>query len=159
MPNSHTKILGYGLIAIGIVLVAVEASMMMRAGARNGIDAIDQYLFMALGAAVAIGVAVLHKLFNSRYSGRSVSFQTVSRWLRGAALPEQDKLQVLAAVLGAEPHVLRFGAAAKSRVGEGASSWPGAGAKERQVIEAFLALPPKRREVVAALVKALAGEL
>ena len=102
---------------------------------------------------------VLHKLFNSRYSGRSVSFQTVSRWLRGAALPEQDKLQVLAAVLGAEPHVLRFGAAAKSRVGEGASSWPGAGAKERQVIEAFLALPPKRREVVAALVKALAGEM
>ena len=102
---------------------------------------------------------VLHKLFNSRYSGRSVSFQTVSRWLRGAALPEQDKLQVLAAVLGAEPHVLRFGAAAKSRVGVGASSWPGAGAKERQVIEAFLALPPKRREVVAALVKALAGEL
>jgi len=59
MPNSHTKILGYGLIGIGIVLVAVEASMMMRAGARNGIDAIDQYLFMALGAAVAIGVAVL----------------------------------------------------------------------------------------------------
>lgn len=59
MPNSHTKTLGYGLIAIGIVLVAVEASMMMRAGARNGIDAIDQYLFMALGAAVAIGVAVL----------------------------------------------------------------------------------------------------
>jgi transcriptional regulator with XRE-family HTH domain len=102
---------------------------------------------------------VLHKLFNSRYSGRSVSFQTVSRWLRGAALPEQDKLQVLAAVLGAEPHVLRFGAAAKSRVGEGASSWAGAGARERQVIEAFLALPPKRREVVAALVKALAGEL
>lgn len=102
---------------------------------------------------------VLHKLFNSRYSGRSVSFQTVSRWLRGAALPEQDKLQVLAAVLGAEPHVLRFGAAAKSRVGEGASPWAGAGARERQVIEAFLALPPKRREVVAALVKALAGEL
>lgn len=102
---------------------------------------------------------VLHKLFNSRYSGRSVSFQTVSRWLRGAALPEQDKLQVLAAVLGAEPHVLRFGAAAKSRVGEGTPPWAGAGARERQVIEAFLALPPKRREVVAALVKALAGEL
>jgi hypothetical protein len=103
---------------------------------------------------------VLHKLFNSRYTGHSVSFQTVSRWLRGAALPEQDKLQVLAAVLGAEPHVLRFGAvAAKSRVGEPAAGWAGIGARERQVIEAFLALPPKRREVVGTLVKALSGEL
>lgn len=102
---------------------------------------------------------VLHKLFNSRYSGRSVSFQTVSRWLRGAALPEQDKLQVLAAALGAEPHVLRFGATVKSRVRERQLPWSGVGERERQVIEAFLALPPKRREVVATLVTALAGEL
>ena len=102
---------------------------------------------------------VLHKLFNSRYTGQSVSFQTVSRWLRGAALPEQDKLQVLAAVLGAEPHVLRFGAAARSRVGETAPAWAGVGARGRQVIEAFLALPPKRREVVGTLVQALSGEI
>lgn len=102
---------------------------------------------------------VLHKLFNSRYPGPSVSFQTVSRWLRGAALPEQDRLQVLATVLGAEPHVLRFGAAAKTRVGETELAWTGVGARERQVIEAFLALPPKRREVVGTLVRALSGEI
>lgn len=126
-------------------------------------DEREQFSRRLAGAMQAAGYepqpGVLHKLFNSRYDGRSVSFQTVSRWLRGAALPEQDKLQVLAAVLGAEPHVLRFGAAAKSRVGEQPASWAGVGARERQVIEAFLALPPRRREVVAALVKALTGEL
>lgn len=101
---------------------------------------------------------VLHKLFNSRYRGRSVSFQTASRWLRGVSIPEQDKLQTLAAVLGVEPHVLRFGASGRSRVAEAAQGWSGAGPRERQVIEAFLALPPRRRELVGALVKALSGE-
>lgn len=102
---------------------------------------------------------VLHKLFNSRYQGHSVSFQTVSRWLRGMAIPEQDKLQAMAALLGIEPHVLRFGASAGSRVGESPAGWSGVGVRERQVIETFLALPPKRREVVGALVKALSDEL
>ena len=102
---------------------------------------------------------VLHKLFNSRYQGHSVSFQTVSRWLRGMAIPEQDKLQAMAAMLGTEPHVLRFGASARSRVGESPAGWSGVGVRERQVIETFLALPPKRREVVGALVKALSDEL
>lgn len=102
---------------------------------------------------------VLHKLFNSRYQGNSVSFQTVSRWLRGRAIPEQDKLQSMSAMLGIEPHVLRFGAPAGNRVGESPADWKGIGARERQVIQTFLALPPKRREVVGALVKALSDEL
>jgi hypothetical protein len=52
---------------------------------------------------------VLLKKFNSRYKGRSVAFSTASKWLRGMALPEQDKLQVLADLFGVEPHLLRFG--------------------------------------------------
>lgn len=84
-----------------------------------------------------------------------MSFQTVSRWLRGAALPEQDRLQTLAAVLGGEPHVLRYGVSGQEPSGETAAPWPRVGARERQVIEAFLALPPKRRELVGTLVRAL----
>ncbi len=102
--------------------------------------------------------AVLFKLFNAKYRGRSVSFQTASRWLNGRSMPEQDKMQVLADVFGVEPHVLRFGVTAKSKVAETQAAWPtGAGARERQVIEAFLALPPKRRELVGELVKALSA--
>ena len=100
--------------------------------------------------------AVLFRLFNAKYRGRSVSFQTTSRWLNGHSMPEQDKLQVLAALFGIEPQVLRFGKESRHRVAETQAAWPsGTGARERQVIEAFLALPPKRRELVGELVKAL----
>lgn len=102
--------------------------------------------------------AVLFRLFNTKYRGRSVSFQTVSRWLNGHSMPAQDKLQVLADLFGVEPHVLRFGAKPKGKVAETQAVWPtGTGAREKQVIEAFLALPPKRRELVGELVKALAA--
>lgn len=100
--------------------------------------------------------AVLFRLFNARYRGRSVSFQTASRWLSGRSMPEQDKLQVLAELFGLEPHVLRFGEKSKRRVAEAQAAWPtGVGVRERQTIDAFLVLPPAYRELVADLVKAL----
>ena len=101
---------------------------------------------------------VLLKVFNSRYRGASVTAMTISRWLGGRAIPNQDKLQVLADLFGVEPQVLRFGKAGKGRIAESQATWPAAlGARERQVIEAYLALPPKRRELVGELVEALAA--
>lgn len=100
---------------------------------------------------------VLLKVFNSRYRGASVTAMTISRWLGGRAIPNQDKLQVLADLFGVEPQVLRFGRAGKARVAESQATWPALGARERQVIEDYLALPPKRRELVGDLVEALAA--
>ena len=77
----------------------------------------------------------------------------------GCAIPAQDKLQVIADVLGVEPHALRFGTPARSRVAETRATWPaGVGSRERQVIDAYLKLPPKKREVVGELVKMLADD-
>jgi transcriptional regulator with XRE-family HTH domain len=102
--------------------------------------------------------AVLFRLFNAKYRGSSVTFQTASRWLNGQSMPAQDKLQVLADLFGVHPHVLRFGGSPKNKVAETQAAWPaGAGVRERHVIEAFLALPPKRRELVGELVKALSA--
>lgn len=98
---------------------------------------------------------VLFRLFNSRYRGRSVSFQSASRWLGGRSIPDQDKLVVLAGLLGVEPHTLRFGAG-RHRVADARANWPAMNARERQIIDAFLALPPKQRELVGELVRALA---
>ncbi|NWP70548.1 helix-turn-helix domain-containing protein, partial [Escherichia coli] len=53
--------------------------------------------------------SVLLNLFNSSYWGRPISFQAVARWLNGEAVPEQDKLVLLAELLRIEPEVLRFG--------------------------------------------------
>ena len=102
---------------------------------------------------------VLLKQFNSRYPGRSVAFSTASKWLRGMALPEQDKLQVLAVVFGIEPHELRYGRCGGHRAAQPPGAWQAIGARERQVIDAFLALPPKRRELVGELVAELGKPL
>lgn len=62
---------------------------------------------------------------------------------------------MLADLFGVEPQVLRFGKAGKGRIAESQATWPALGARERQVIETYLALPPKRRELVGELVEAL----
>lgn len=93
--------------------------------------------------------AVLEREFNSRYWGRSVTFQAVSRWLRGEAIPSQDKLQVLADWLRVEPQALRFGERAAMAVREQRGRWEDPEFyPEREAIEAFLALPAAQRKVV-----------
>lgn len=106
-------------------------------------------------AKIEASAAVLEKRFNSRYRGAPITAQAISGWLTGRHIPRQDKLQVLAELLGADPHFLQYGAI-KGKVAEGRQNYPPsiAGA-ERRVIDAFLALPPKRRELVGELVAAL----
>ncbi len=93
--------------------------------------------------------AVLEREFNSRYWGRSVTFQAVSRWLRGKSIPAQDKLQVLAQWLQIEPQVLRFGEQAQTAIRETRGNWETPELyPEREAIEAFLKLPAEQRKVV-----------
>jgi len=98
---------------------------------------------------------ILLKQFNSAYTGRSVAFSSASKRLRGMVLPEQDKLQVLAELFGIEPHELRYGRSAGKRAAQPPGAWQAMGTRERQVIDAFLALSPKRRELVGELVAEL----
>lgn len=101
--------------------------------------------------------SVLFKLFNSRYRGESVSFQSVSRWLGGRSIPEQDKLRLIGGLLGVEPHVLRFGPTG-AKVGEPRPAWPaGLRAHDREAIEAYLALSAPHRRLVRDLIGALSG--
>lgn len=92
---------------------------------------------------------VLEKGFNSRYWGRSVTFQAVSRWLRGEAIPSQEKLLILAEWLGVEPHMLRFGEQAILSARARKRRWEEAiGYQEREMFEAFLNLPAPQRKIV-----------
>jgi hypothetical protein len=100
--------------------------------------------------------SVLFKQFNSKYGGRSVSFQSASRWLNGRSIPEQDKLQVLARLYGISPHALRYGDKAGRKVGEARATWPDAlTATDRTMFDAYLALPVERRRLVRELIQAL----
>ena len=93
--------------------------------------------------------AVLLNLFNANYWGRSVTFQAVSRWLRGESIPAQDKLIVLAQVLKVEPEVLRFGGTVRKSVQEQRKRWEeGVGYLERETFDAFLQLPAPQRKLI-----------
>src|SRR5690349_14693760 len=82
--------------------------------------------------------AVLERRFNSRYEGTPVSTQATSQWLNGKVIPRQDKMRVLAALVGMDPHVLQYGG---RRVAEAKTAWAAAmSAQDRAMVDAFLHL-------------------
>lgn len=102
-----------------------------------------------LAAGLEARPGVLLNLFNTHYWGRSVTFQAVSRWLRGEAIPGQDKLITLAEILRIEPEVLRFGDAVRHSVRAHRQRWDeGIGYLERETFDAFLQLPAPQRKLI-----------
>lgn len=100
-------------------------------------------------AGYAVRPVVLEREFNTRYWGRSVTLQAVRRWLRGEAIPSQDKVQVLAEWLKVEPEVLRFGEAVRQSVHKHRQRWDeGVGYLERETFDAFLQLPAPQRKLI-----------
>lgn len=97
--------------------------------------------------------AVLLNLFNTHYWGRSVSFQAVSRWLKGEAIPAQDKLLVLAEALHVPPEILRFGEGVRQAIDQRKMRWDdGAGYLERETFDAFLQLPTAQRKLIREII-------
>lgn len=103
---------------------------------------------------VPLRPSVLEREFNRRYWGRPVTLQAVRRWMRGEAIPAQDKLQVLAEWLKVEPQVLRFGEAATQAVQSAQHRWEVLNYTERETLDAFLRLPPEQRKVVQQVIRA-----
>ena len=52
---------------------------------------------------------VLANLFNAEFDGKAVTIPTVSNWMHGWTMPTQDKLLVLAKLLGTSAEHLRYG--------------------------------------------------
>lgn len=102
--------------------------------------------------------AVLEKQFNSRYWGKSLSFQAVSRWLSGQAIPSQEKLQVLAEWLAVEPQELRFGEETVRAIKSKQDRWNKMPPEDRDLVDALLALPLSKKKVVREVVLAFTGQ-
>jgi len=92
--------------------------------------------------------AVLEREFNQRYWGKSVTLQGVRRWLRGEVIPPHDKLRTLAEWLNVPPQELGFGDLSE-KIERRRKSWEESiGYQERQIFEAFLALPSEQKKIV-----------
>ncbi len=99
---------------------------------------------------------VLEKLFNLHYRGTPMTYQGVRRWLLGLSVPEQDKLEVLADLLGTDAYSLRYGSKGNARAREPRTAWREATSIDDQVaIEMFLRLPSRSRQAVRQVIHAL----
>jgi len=88
----------------------------------------------------------------------------VRKWLLGESIPPYDKIVALAEMLSVVPEELCFGLTVKQRVSARRARWEeGIGYQEREIFEAFLALPPPQRktvrEVILAFAKAFETEM
>lgn len=98
--------------------------------------------------------SVLEREFNLRYLGRPMTLHGVRRWLLGESLPKQDKVEVLAEWLRIPPQQLRYGSEIEQRMKQQKTRWEeGIGYQEREVFEAFLALPAPQKKVVREVIQ------
>lgn len=100
--------------------------------------------------------AVLEREFNLRHWGKSVTLHGVRRWLRGEVIPTHDKVRTLAEWLNVPPQELGFGDLPE-KIEQRRKSWEESiGYQERQIFEAFLALPPEQKKIVREVILAFA---
>jgi hypothetical protein len=103
--------------------------------------------------------SVLEREFNTRYWGKPMTLHGVRRWLLGETMPSNEKIKVLAEWLGQSPQDLGFGEEVTSKVEERASRWgPAFGYQERELMEAFLALPVTQRRLVREVILTFARD-
>jgi len=107
--------------------------------------------------------AVLERAFNLHYFGKPMTLHGVRKWLLGESIPPYDKIVALAEMLSVVPEELCFGLEIRQRISERRARWEeGIGYQEREIFEAFLALPPPQRktvrEVILAFAKAFEAE-
>ncbi len=89
--------------------------------------------------------------------GTPLPFQGVRRWLKGEALPSDDKLEVLADWLKVDKRYLRFGAGEKQvKTLTKPSILSQLTTEEIEILKVFLSLDARKRKVVAEVIKALA---
>ncbi|MEJ7807170.1 MAG: hypothetical protein WKG03_14755 [Telluria sp.] len=82
------------------------------AGVESGLDRahFSKRLVAALAQqGIGRSITSLALAFNYRYPGKAITVHAVRKWVKGEAIPTQDKLQVLAEWLGVSSAWLRFG--------------------------------------------------
>ena len=95
--------------------------------------------------------------FNQRYYGKGVTLHGVNKWLKGQSIPRLDKIEALAKWLRIPLDELTFGLEIKQQIKEDRARWDdGIGYQEREVFEAFLALPAPQRKVVREVIQTFA---
>lgn len=109
-------------------------------------------------AGIEASASVLEKLL-ARHGGPPVTAQAISGWLSGRYLPRQEKIRVLAEIVGMDAHELQYGSTGARRVKDSRAPWlQGVAAPDAQAIETFLGLAQPKRRLVRELIAVLGQE-
>ena len=93
--------------------------------------------------------SVLEREFNLRHNGKPVTFAGVSKWLKGTAMPSPDKLLTLSKWLDVPPEELAFDKDIKKAIEQREARWKEEiGYKDKDVVEAYLALPTAQKKII-----------
>lgn len=99
--------------------------------------------------------AVLEREFNLRHYGKSMTLHGVNKWLKGESIPPYEKIITLAEWLKVPPEELTFGLDVKQKIERENKRWnEEIGYQERELFEAFLALPATQRKIVREVILA-----
>lgn len=99
--------------------------------------------------------AVLEREFNLRHFGKSMTLHGVNKWLKGESIPPYEKIITLAEWLKVPPEELIFGLDVKQKIERENKRWnEEIGYQERELFEAFLALPATQRKIVREVILA-----
>ena len=100
-------------------------------------------------AGLEISGTELERAFNRKWNQTPISVQAAWNWINGKTVPRNDKLQVLAKLLKADPNSLLYGAREPLSAAERRREWEEKVTyAERESIEAFLRLPTHQRLLV-----------
>ena len=101
--------------------------------------------------------SVLEREFNLRHNGKPVTFAGVSKWLKGTAMPSADKLLTLSKWLDVPPEELAFDKDIKKAIEQREARWKEEiGYKDKDVVEAYLALPTAQKKIIREVIVAFA---
>lgn len=96
----------------------------------------------------------LAREFNFHFVGKPVTVHAARKWLVGEAIPTQDKMRALANWLGVSVDWLRFGEASES----GSGSVSAAASPRDNLIQLYLSLPQKERELARDFIQMLVAK-
>ena len=87
--------------------------------------------------------------FNARFSGPRVHLSSCRKWLTGEAIPTQEKLVVLASMLGVTADWLRFGDATRAMEQQTPTAFD---KQELALLSDFARLPQRDQQLVRQMV-------
>ncbi|ENU26826.1 hypothetical protein [Acinetobacter modestus] len=102
--------------------------------------------------------SILEREFNLNYSGRPMTLHGVRKWLIGESIPSGDKLLTLAKWLDVPPEELAFEKDIQKAIAQRDARWQqDIGYRDKEVFEAFIALPPAHKKVIRDMIVALSN--